>query len=321
MQKQLCASALIISIFCSIFAEVALMAKEELPLYFWDARAQNGFSNFGDALSEALVERIIGHPVTVVAKPFSEIKKLLGIGSILSYARDDDVIWGTGINGKTPLNSYHFISLDVRAVRGPLTRAFLLERGIPCPEVYGDPTLLLPKCFPEFKKIAHPSMEYIIIPHYSDEHLFVNHPNMVSVKENWDQVIRKILDSKFVIASALSGVIVAEAFGIPARLLIIENAGNTENLIKYEDYYQGTGRFDFKYAKTVDEALEMGGEPMPLCDLDKLYHAFPFDCFNSDSNHQQVDDNSTRPMLVRSPYRSHRSTTSLGSHIGGVISE
>lgn len=265
--------------FLATFAQTHDAAKEELPLYFWDARPQLGFSNFGDALSEVLVARMTGHPVSIVDKPFSNQKKLLGMGSILNYAQDHDVIWGTGINGKAPLHSYHFTTLDVRAVRGPLTRKFLLERGIPCPEVYGDPTLLLPICFPEFQKQVNPSRDYIIIPHFSDESLFLDDPHLVSVKENWDEVINKILDSKFVISSALSGVIVAEAFGIPARLLIVDNAHNTENLMKYEDYYQGTDRFNFKYATSIEEALQMGGEPLPTCDLEKLYQAFPFEYF------------------------------------------
>jgi len=253
--------------------------KAELPLYFWDARQTHGFSNFGDALSEILVERIIQHPVTVLDKPFTHQKKLLGMGSILNYAQDNDVVWGTGVNGKTPSNAYRFSTLDVRAVRGPLTRKFLLERGINCPEVYGDPTLLLPICFPELQKKQNPSNDYIIIPHFSDEHLFTGNPHMVSVKENWYEVVQKILDSKFVISSSLSGVIVAEAFQIPARLVILDNATNTENLFKYEDYYQGTGRFNFKHATTIEDALLMGGEPLPECDLEKLLRAFPLELF------------------------------------------
>ena len=185
---------------------------DEPPLYFWDARPTQGFSNFGDALSEALTERIIGHKVRVAKTPFCNDRKLLGMGSILNYAKNDDIIWGTGRNGTKASHAHQFDYLDVRAVRGPLTRQFLLEKGVHCPEVYGDPTLLLPFLFPEFKKSENPSREYVIIPHFSDEHLFLNDPNVVSVKEHWEEVVKKILDSKFVIASALSGVIVAEAF-------------------------------------------------------------------------------------------------------------
>lgn len=252
----------------------------EPPLYFWDARQTQGFSNFGDALSEALTENMIGHRIRVLENPMSNERKLLGMGSILNYAADGDIIWGTGRNGTKSADAHKFAHLDVRAVRGPLTREFLLGKGINCPEIYGDPTLLLPLLFPEFQKQENPSREYVIIPHFSDEHLFINDPNMVSVKENWKDVVTKILDSKFVIASALSGVIVAEAFGVPARLLIAENASNTENLFKYEDYYAGTNRFDFKYAKTIEEALLMGGEAPHACDLEKLYQAFPFEYFD-----------------------------------------
>lgn len=149
-----------------------------------------------------------------------------------------------------------------------------------CPEVYGDPTLLLPKLFPEFQKPSSPSIDYIVIPHFSDEELFRHLPNMVSVKEDWRVVVSKILDSKFVISSALSGVIVAEAFGIPARLIISPNEHNTETIFKYSDYYYGTNRFNYHFATSVEEALEMGGEPMPECDLERLLEAFPYDLFD-----------------------------------------
>lgn len=271
---------LLLMIIFSIQKTNADEIRKELPLYFWDARPTQGFSNFGDALSEALTEKMVGHKVNVVENPFCSDKKLLGMGSILNYAQDNDIIWGTGVNGKTPINSYVFKNLDVRAVRGPLTRKFLLERGVFCPEVYGDPTLLFPLLFPEFKKSESPTNDYVIVPHFSDEHLFLNDDHMISVREPWNIVIEKILESKFVISSALSGIIIAEAFGIPARLLIIDNATNTENLIKYADYYYGTNRFDFKYARSVEEALRMGGEDLPRCDLNKLYEAFPFEFFN-----------------------------------------
>jgi pyruvyltransferase len=248
-------------------------------LFYWDARPQLGFTNFGDALSEALIERMLGCKIQIADRPFDGQRKLLGIGSIMNYAQDNDIIWGTGVNGKSSENAYRFTTLDIRAVRGPLTRDFLLNRGIACPEIYGDPTLLFPLYFPEFHKPAMPSNDYVIIPHYSDEYLFADFPNTISVKEHWSVVIEKILDSKLVISSALSGIIIAEAFGIPARLLQIENKSNTEDLFKYKDYYYGTKRFDFKYATSIEEALQMGGESLPICDLEKLSQAFPFELF------------------------------------------
>ena len=45
------------------------------------------------------------------------------------------------------------------------------------------------------------------------------------------------------------------------------------------DYFYGTNRFDFKFATTVDEALQMQGEPLPVCDLEKLLSAFPYELF------------------------------------------
>lgn len=255
-----------------------------IPLYYWDARTWNEFTNFGDNLSEKIAERIVGHRVTTTFNRslFSvcEKRKLVALGSVLHMSDDGDVIWGTGVNGKHPDKNnpkvYRFTNLDVRAVRGPLTRQFLLDMGIDCPEVYGDPALLFPLLFPEFKKSDHPSREYIIIPHYFDEPNFLNDSHMVSVKEDWEEVVKKILDSRFVISSSLHGIIVAEAFGIPARYLRVSDY---EPIVQYADYYYGTNRFHFQYAKSIDHALRLGGEPSPSCDLEKLLQAFPYECF------------------------------------------
>jgi pyruvyltransferase len=252
---------------------------EGLPLYYWNQQWRGRiFENFGDVLSQKLVERIVGGPVRIYKLEQKPEKKLLAIGSLLYFANNNDVLWGTGTNGKfTKKKDFKFTTLDVRAVRGPLTRKFLWETfRIKCPEIYGDPALLIPYFFPEFKRRKKPKYDYIIIPHYSEEELFPKDEweNVVYSTEPWNEVLSKILDSRFVISSSLHAIIVAEAYGIPARLFIVSN---NEPLFKYYDYYLGTNRPHFQYATSVEEAMEMGGEPPFECDLKKLYEAFPFE--------------------------------------------
>ncbi|MDP1881014.1 MAG: polysaccharide pyruvyl transferase family protein [Parachlamydiaceae bacterium] len=248
-----------------------------LKLYYWH---ENKEINFGDFLSVKIVERIVGRPIqTYETKPVVVGKKFLALGSILYFAREGDVVWSSGINGKRPYkHEYQFTYLDVRSVRGPLTRAFLKEKfNIDAPEIYGDPALLFPYLFPEFKKSENPSNNYIVVPNYNDEKFFPRSnkdPHIVYPTDPWDEVIKKILDSQFVIASSLHGIIIAEAYGIPARLLRISE---NEPLFKYQDYYFGTNRPNFSVAYSIQEALMMGGEIPFECDLKKLYEAFPFE--------------------------------------------
>jgi len=249
---------------------------EGLPLFYWQ---EGSFVNFGDHISLKLVERIVDGPVAFYRKKVPECKKkLLAIGSIFYFALDDDIVWGSGINGKRlDRKDYRFSNLDVRAVRGPLTRQYLKEYfNITCPEVYGDPALLFPYLFPEFQKKENPSYDYIVIPHYSEQKLFPKHlyDNVVFPTEPWNEIIEKILDSKFVISSSLHGIIIAEAYGIPARLLRVTK---NEPFFKYVDYYLGTNRPYFQFASSIDEALEMGGEVPFECNLKELYEAFPFE--------------------------------------------
>ncbi len=247
-----------------------------LPLFYWN---EETFANFGDLLSLKLMERITNTPLrTYIKKNPNQDQKLLAIGSIFYFANEGDIVWGSGVNGKRLEQSdYQFSNLDIRAVRGPLTRRFILEQfQIHCPEVYGDPGLLLPYFFPEFLRKENPSRDYIVIPHYSENHSFSKSEDshVVYTTDPWYEVIEKILDSKLVISSSLHGVVIAEAFGIPARLLRITD---NEPMFKFEDYYLGTNRPDFQMARTVEEAIELRGESPPVCDLKRLYEAFPFE--------------------------------------------
>lgn len=250
--------------------------SSDLPLFWWKWKK----TNFGDALSLEIVRRIIGY---YPRYPQKEERKLLALGSIMSFASDNDVIWGTGVNGNYVSNENNkFKTLDVRAVRGPLTRQFLLSRNIDCPEIFGDPALLMPLLFSEFK--ATFSTDYVIIPHISEIPIitklneFKKYPNIVLPTEDWKIVVAKILESKFVISSSLHGIIVAEAYGIPARYLRLTN---NEHLFKYEDYYRGTGRNSVDFAQSIEEAFEKGGKEPAVCNLNALLNSFPYDQFQT----------------------------------------
>jgi pyruvyltransferase len=261
------------AVFIALLFNLNLCA--ELPLYYY---REPELQNFGDYVSLKIVERMVNGFVRTYQKNRAE-QKILGLGSILYFAAENDVVWGSGINGKRlDKKDYSFKNLDVRAVRGPLTRQYLMENfQIEVPEVYGDPALLFPYLFPEYKKKKNPSIDTLIIVHYKDTHHFPRNKedhHIVYATDPWDQIILKIIDSKFVVATSMHGVIIAEAYGIPARYLRVSEI---EPWFKFVDYYYGTNRPYFQYATSLEEALEMGGEQPYNCDIEKLYNAFPFE--------------------------------------------
>lgn len=128
--------------------------------------------NFGDALNPILIKFISGETpknlytnrIGLIGKKISfnfweNAKQLIKkepvyviIGSTLQWAvNKNSIIWGAG-----------FISPDCKlkdkprkicAVRGPLTREIILKQGIDCPDIYGDPALVLPGFYkPNIKK-------------------------------------------------------------------------------------------------------------------------------------------------------------------------
>jgi pyruvyltransferase len=245
-------------------------AARRVELFYWSPGG--GLENFGDHLSLIIVTKILADRGLFLSQSVPRPARLLAIGSILHFARNGDVIWGTGRHGSMPDQRHRFSSLDVRAVRGPLTREFLEARGIRVPEVFGDPALLLPELLPRWKDRPK-RRAALFVPNHEDVAL-VRGRDVLDPMRPWNECLDRITSSAFVMASSLHGLIVAEAFGIPARYVRLHDR---HALFKYEDYVLGTGRSELTYARSVAEAREMGGMPPPRFDAAALLAAFPFD--------------------------------------------
>ena len=234
-------------------------------------------NNFGDLLGPIIVDRLLAQ--RGLRNPRSS-RRLLTVGSTLHEARDHDVVWGSGRNGKIPDLRHRFDTLDVRAVRGPRTAAWLGSRGVDVPPVFGDPAMLLPQLFPELQVTAAVRSERLtFIPNLNDvgRHEVPAGVRVVSPLGEPFDIIGQILRSRFVVASSLHAVIVAEAFGVECRAV----RSPSEPEFKYADHFEGTGRAEFRIADSIEEALSLGGERPPTWDPTPLLDAFPEDLFVS----------------------------------------
>ena len=106
--------------------------------------------NYGDTLNRELVELISGEPVRLVNNKFKNdvgTTIYMCVGSVLGWADKDTIVWGTGKMSNTSSTMFKEKPKQICAVRGPLTRKEILKYGYECPEVYGDPALLMPRFY------------------------------------------------------------------------------------------------------------------------------------------------------------------------------
>jgi len=248
-------------------------------LYWWKPKPRFGFiprgDNLGDALSPFIVSRVMGQ-ANPQSTPRPSRRRMLAIGSILNHAATGDVIWGSGVNGTKSREDHKFQQLDVRAVRGPKTQAYLAELGIKSPDVFGDPGMLLSR----FVKPMQARLDdELYIPHFSQgKALRSDMRTLLTHGSDFQAFVDAIAAARIVYSASLHGLIIAESYGIPA---ILTMTSTTENLFKYGDYYEGTGRSTFPVAHSMAEARSL--EPPPLPDVaaiqDRLLGAFPFDAW------------------------------------------
>lgn len=243
---------------------------------------QNAPCNLGDSLGEVIIQFLLQKEGLSLDSPVNGTKHLYCVGTNIHGAYQSATIWGSGIypprsRVEAMLQKISRRKLDVRAVRGPLTKKQLEKYGHKCPAVYGDPAILMPMIYNSRKEKKY---EYLVIPQFIDENKFrMNHPNEPMVSMNTDDykfVIDEIVSSKIVYTSSLHGIILAEAYGVPA--VFFRSLPKYKDF-KYLDYYFSTGRRDVKIAGSFEEALRM--KPLPLPDLSGLrqglLNTFPYD--------------------------------------------
>lgn len=244
--------------------------------------------NLGDYLGFVITSYMLEKKGLSLDTWVKKRKHFACVGSNVFTSFQHLTIWGGGVlfrpnNGNLPyrvfsfLFRYPFSKYDFRAVRGPLTREQVLKYGHKCPEVYGDPAILMPYIYTPKFEVTH---DLLAIAQLQTEAEFrQKHPDVYVVSMNtndYKAVIDAIVSSKKVITSSLHGIILAEAYGVPA--VFYRGLGKRIDF-KYLDYYYSTKRYDVKIAESFEEALTM--EPLPLPDLSSLQEglikSFPYD--------------------------------------------
>lgn len=250
--------------------------KNRVNLHWYSCNRNDGKENFGDYLSVMIYRYMLQYFGINEEQYVPKIRHLYGVGSILFWGRQNAVIWGSGLLSYPPEGTFRSkkFNLDIRAVRGPETRKILLNEGFECPETYGDPAILMPVIYqPDDLEKEY---EYSVILHKSDQKKTKNQIPIMC--EDCREVIDRIVKSKLIISSSLHGIIVAEAYGVPAIMLSDTRADF--NRLKYNDYYFSTERKQYPIAESVDNALTMEPAKLPQ-NLEKLREglikAFPVD--------------------------------------------
>ena len=284
-------------------------------LVWWD---NNNVFNFGDQLNPWLFSKIKGISNTDITKvPLTtkqSIPRYYMIGSILHTIESSNVeVWGTGF-------CYHetpkVMPTKIHAVRGPLSRIKFISLGSDCPEVYGDPALLLPKYYTSNVKKEY---KYGVIQHFGHKEetawisKYKNDPN-VNIIDIQNPSITDFIDEinkcEVLLSSALHGIICGDAYGIPSYAINF-SVNNCYNWFKFNDYFLSVGRPLIDPILLRDKNIDIYNLWPPLynyaikIDLDKLIEVCPFN--NEYSTHRERQTITKKTFYVHGYGRKPRS--------------
>lgn len=247
--------------------------------------------NWGDDINKLFLADSLGQDVILYQNSklsqFRRKENYMCIGSMLHDCNSQTIVWGSGFLSNEDKFKLKEKPKKVLAVRGKLSRQFLLEQGVECPEVYGDPALLLPLFYKPKKKKRY---KLGIVAHIYDESNPLvqrlkgsNDVIIISLQsyENWLHVIDKICECELILSSSLHGIIVSDAYDIPNAWVEFSDKV-VGNGFKFRDYFSSVSKnvsepirittpIDINYLDKYKETWES-----PTCDLSKLIEACPF---------------------------------------------
>lgn len=251
------------------FCKICWVQLRDFYLFFFrHAIIVNGFvddqtwkgirhRNWGDDLNYYFLKELTGRPVVFyhnfkLAK-FLHLKNYMCIGTVIdnyvSPCNSKAIIWGTGSVGVKWIETIFSRPAQILAVRGLKTKEFCDRYKVECPNVFGDPALLLPLIYkPSVKK----RYRLGIIPHVIDQ----KHPVISELKEKysnnvliidlanyrkWTDVIDQICSCERILSSSLHGLIVSDTYQVPNCW--IELTGNISGgYFKFYDYASSVDR-------------------------------------------------------------------------------
>ena len=217
---------------------------------YFDNKGELIIANWGDDinywfLSEISQDKIISYDWSILTRVFKR-RYIMGIGSILTmFDIENSIVWGSGI--LLPNKPFVGRPKEVKAVRGPLTRQKLIEAGIDCPEIYGDPALLLPLYYTpvvkkkyklgiiqQFKRINNPLLDNI----RNDKDVLVL---KIGQYKHWLDFVDQVCMCETIISSSLHGLILSEAYKIPNVWTYVDG-DDPEDFFKYHDFFMSLGK-------------------------------------------------------------------------------
>lgn len=229
--------------------------------------------NFGDGINKLFWSLITKKEI------FNNKWKLhyLTTGSIMNLANKNSIILGTGFiskNGDLGGGSFHSTSNKkktiphkILSVRGPLTRNKLLEFGLNCPEIYGDPLILFPIIYDQMiKNEKNNEIKIGIIPHGIDQNsekyklLYKNLTEKYKVKfidikvgNNYKKLIDEINECSHIISSSLHGVIMGIVYKKKTCFIQFSNKV-VGGEFKFQDFFKSIN-IDYKLKNLYDSNI------------------------------------------------------------------
>lgn len=211
--------------------------------------------NWGDDINYHFLREISQRPIMIYNRLSLamrlKMKNYLVIGSTIDMCCTKNTeVWGAGIIHE--VKSLRIKPRKVYAVRGPLTRKRLLEQGVECPEVYGDPALLISRYY---KPKVSKKYRYGFIPHRSnldrigdftidgarlserEDVLVIN----LSKYDKWTDIVDQICSCENILSASLHGLILPEAYGIP-NLWVEFGKPLIGGHFKFHDFFLSMGR-------------------------------------------------------------------------------